>query len=82
MGVAHDRLKRVFTATLGLDPEPDWNDLRYRGIEQWDSVGHMQLVGEIEDAFGISLETSDVIGMTSFTEAVAILQRHGADVRE
>ena len=76
----NDRLKKVFTTTLGLGPDADWDELRYRGIEQWDSVGHMQLVGEIEDAFGILLETPEVIGMSSFHEAVAILHRRGADV--
>jgi acyl carrier protein len=78
--VANDQLKKVFTATLGLGPDVDWDDLRYRGIEEWDSVAHMQLVGEIEDTFGIMLETQQVIGMSSFKEAVAILRRHGADV--
>jgi acyl carrier protein len=75
-----DLLKKVFTESLGLTHEADWDNLAYRGIEEWDSVAHMQLVGEIEDAFDVMLETQEVIAMSSFTEAVRILRQHGADV--
>ncbi|MEU4423074.1 acyl carrier protein [Actinoplanes sp. NPDC024001] len=78
--MAADRLKKVFTDVLGISPDTDWDALRYRGVEQWDSVAHMQLVGEIEETFDVMLETSDVLAMSSFTEAVTILQRHGADL--
>lgn len=71
-----DRLKKVFTDVLGISPDTDWDALKYRGVEQWDSVAHMQLVGEIEETFDVMLETGDVLAMSSFTEAVKILERH------
>jgi acyl carrier protein len=71
-------LKKVFSVALGLDPETtDWDGLKYRGIPEWDSVAHMQLVAEIEDTFDIMLETDDVIGMSSFSVALEILARYG-----
>ena len=75
-----DRLKKVFTNVLDISPDTDWDSLKYRGAEQWDSVAHMQLVGEIEETFDVMLETSDVLAMSSFTEAIKILQRHGVSL--
>ena len=73
-----DTLKAAFVAGLGISPDSDFELLQYRGIEAWDSVAHMQLIAEIEDAFGIMLETDDVLGLSSFAAAEAIVARHGA----
>lgn len=72
-----DRLKVAFSEGLGLPIESiGWSTLVYRGIPEWDSVAHMQVVAEIEDAFDIMLETDDVIGMSSFEEAKVILTKY------
>ena len=64
------KLQIAFVEALGIDPEgTDWSTLRYRGIPEWDSVAHMQLVAEIEDSFDIMLETDDVIRLSSFEVA-------------
>ena len=73
-------LREAFVEALGLDAAAtDWDNLAYRGIPEWDSVAHMQLVGEIEDAFDIMLETDDVIDMSSFIKAKEILGKYGID---
>lgn len=73
-----DMLKAAFVEGLGLPLEDvDWPSLAYRGIPQWDSVAHMQVVAEIEDAFDIMLEIDDVIGMSSFEVTKAILTKYG-----
>lgn len=77
---AIDRLKGAYVAALGIDAsEVDWDHLEYRSIEEWDSVAHMELVAEIEDVFDIMLETEDVIGLSSFREAIRILSKYGID---
>ena len=72
------QLKAAFVEALGIDPETtDWATLKYRSIREWDSVAHMQLIAEIEDAFDVMLETDDVIGLSSFETAKEILGRYG-----
>lgn len=74
------QLKHAFIEGLGLDGVAvDWANLKYRGIPEWDSVAHMQLVGEIEDSFDVMLETDDVIDMNSYVTAKAILAKYGVD---
>jgi acyl carrier protein len=73
------KLQDIFVDGLALSGEVDFSTLAYRSIDEWDSVAHMQLIGEIEDAFDIMLETQDVIDMTSFSNAVKILGNYGID---
>ena len=35
--------------------------LEYNKIEEWDSIGHMTLISNLEDVFKITMETDDVI---------------------
>jgi acyl carrier protein len=70
-------LKNAFCEGLGVQTDAiDWETLEYRGIEQWDSVAHMQVVAEIEDAFDIMLDIDDVIAMSSFTITKEILGKY------
>jgi acyl carrier protein len=72
-----EKLRAAFVEALGLPPEVDVTAARYRETRQWDSVAHMQLVGAIELAFDIMLETDDVIGMSSYQKAREIVGKHG-----
>ncbi|WP_295448940.1 hypothetical protein [uncultured Thiodictyon sp.] len=75
---AEDTLKQAFIEGLGIDGDDvDWAVLAYRSIPQWDSVAHMQVVAQIEDAFDIMLEIKDVIGMSSFEITKEILTNYG-----
>lgn len=73
-------LQDVFREVFELDDDIVVETLEYRGIEQWDSVAHMQLVAAIEDEYDIMLDTDDVVAMSSFKEAVRILGKLGVDV--
>lgn len=74
-----EKLKRCFAETFGIAEDTDFESLKYRGIEQWDSLAHMQLVVAIESAFDIMLETDDVIDMSSFNKAKGILVKYGVE---
>lgn len=77
---AHDALKTVFREALALPPDTDLDGLAYRSIPEWDSVAHMHLVGEIESAFDVMLETQEVVDMSSYVKAREILRGHGVSV--
>ena len=71
-------LKRAFSEGLNVESDQiDWENLEYRGIPQWDSVAHMAVVAEIEDAFDVMLEVDDVIGMSSYKVTKDILAKYG-----
>ena len=53
--------------------------LKYQDIKAWDSVGHMGLVANIEDAFDIMLETEDIINLSSYEKGKEILAKYDVD---
>jgi len=55
-------------------------DLTYQSIEEWDSVGHMALVAQIEDVFGIMLEMDDIIDFSSYTIGIETLKKYGIEI--
>ena len=57
--------------------------LQYQQIELWDSVGHMTLVANLEDAFDIMMETDDIIDLSSFEKGIDILkEKYDVDFSE
>jgi acyl carrier protein len=72
-----ERLSALFVQELDLGDDVDVEELKYRDIEQWDSVGHMALVSAIEDEFDVMLDTDQVIDMSSFQVALEMLQVMG-----
>ncbi len=50
----------------------------YQSISLWDSVGHMNLVAALEDAFDIMLETDDIIALSSYEKGMDILRANYA----
>lgn len=71
-----DKLRDIFSTSLGLKPASITDELRYAENPQWDSVAHMALVAAIEDGFDIMLSAEDVIDMSSFAKAKEIVQKY------
>ena len=72
-----EKLKNCFIQSLGVPPATVTDDLTYNTISEWDSVGHMALVAEIESAFDIMLDTDDILGLSSVGRAKEILAKYG-----
>lgn len=75
-----EKYNQAFVDTLGVKEE-ELAGLKYQGIPAWDSVGHMALVGAIEDAFDIMMETDDVIDFNSYTKGKEILAKDDYDIK-
>ncbi len=71
------RLIQTFARSLGIDAAIVGDDLTYNTIPEWDSVGHMALVADLENEFGVMLDTDDIIDMSSVPKAKAILGKYG-----
>jgi acyl carrier protein len=75
----NDHLRAVFVDALELPEDVDVENLKYRDIPQWDSLGHMTLIAAIEEEFAVQLETEQVIDLSSFKVARDILLSLGVD---
>jgi acyl carrier protein len=50
--------------------------LKYQAIQAWDSVGHMHLMSALEEAFGIEMDTDDIIDFSSYEKGREILKKY------
>lgn len=74
-----EKYTTVFTTTFDIT-EDLAKDLKYQDIDAWDSVGHMGLMAELEDAFSIMLETEDIIDFSSFGKGKEILKKYDIEL--
>lgn len=71
----NERLAESFRAGLELDPSYEVTNLTYRGIPEWDSIGHMALIATIESDFDLEFSPEEILDLSSFEVALEILQR-------
>ena len=74
-----EKYRQVFIDSFDLEDDALQadQDLEYNSIEQWDSIGHMTMVANLEDCFNISMDTDDIIDFSSYKTGVGILEKYG-----
>ena len=70
-----DVYNKIFKEIFSLKEE-NLQELKYQDIPNWDSIGHMQLMAELEKAFEIELEIDDIIDFSSYQKGQEILQKY------
>lgn len=75
-----EKYNNAFVTALELSPEQVNSDLNYQGVENWDSVGHMGLIAELEDVFDIMMETEDIIDFSSYDKGKEILKKYDVEI--
>ncbi len=78
--MTEEEFKKLFGEFMEIPADVDWAAVRYQEVEGWDSIAHMALIGEMEDRFGVMLETDDVIDMSSYEKAKEILSKYGQTI--
>lgn len=71
-----EKLVRAFSTALEIDATTVKDDLKYQSIPEWDSMSHMFLISEIEEAFDVEIDTDDVIDLSSVGKAKEILGKY------
>ena len=66
----------IFINSLSIDKKKFNEKLKYNEIPEWDSIGHMTLMSALEDGFNISIDTDDIIDLSSFKKGIQILKKY------
>ncbi len=74
-----EKLVEAFVNALNIDVANVQDSLSYQGIPEWDSISHMILVSEIETIFDVSIDTDDVIDLSSVGKAKEILTKYNIE---
>ena len=74
-----EKYKKAFVNSFEVKEE-DVDKLEYQSIPEWDSVGHMGLISELEEAFNIQLEMDDVVELGSYFKGIEILKKYQIEI--
>ncbi len=75
MNDAGKKYQKAFIEAFGVE-EDQLEHLEYQSIAEWDSVGHMGLVAQLEEEFDIEIEMDDVIALESYAKGKLILVKY------
>ena len=71
---------QAFITAFDIDEAVLGADLKYESIQEWDSIGHMGLIAELEDSFDISMEMDDIIDFSSYEKGIIIMRKYDIDI--
>ena len=75
-----DKYNQCFISTFTIDESAFKNNIEYNSIPEWDSIGHMAMIAELEEVFDISMEIDDIIEFSSYTKGMEILKKYEVSI--
>ena len=70
---------QAFMEIFSIDESKLDDDLEYNTIPEWDSVGHMGLIAELEEVFDIMMEMDDIIDFSSYKKGFELIAKYGVE---
>ena len=67
------KVQEAFKASFDIDPQTVTIETKAEDVSGWDSVGHLSLAANLEEAFGIRLDVDDLMEMESVRQIVRII---------
>ena len=49
----------------------------FKNVSKWDSVAHLSLISELEDAFDVMFDSEDILHYESYENGKRILEKYG-----
>ena len=75
-----EKYRNTFVESLSINLKDLKEDLKYNDIPEWDSIGHMTLMSNLEDAFEINIETDDIVDFSSYKKGLEILKKYKVNI--
>ena len=74
----NDRLEKVIREVFEIEAEIIDENWTSEDIPDWDSVGHLNLIMEVEKEFGIKIEIEEMFEIEKLGDITRILQKKNA----
>ena len=68
----------VVARVFGVPVDSVHDGVSNTSLAEWDSVAHMELILELEAAYGVSVSPQDALDMTDVGAIKRVLSRYGA----
>ena len=67
-----EKVLEIMRETFGVNDVT--TEASQKNCEQWDSLRHLALASELEEAFDLELEPEEIADMTDFSRVIALLK--------
>ena len=71
-----EKYDQIFIDQFSIDKSSLDSNPEYNKIDTWDSIGHMELIADIEDAFDIVMDGDDIIDFSSYRKGMELLAKY------
>ena len=72
-----EQYNKIFMDVLGVDETVLNENFTFKDVPPWDSVAHLSLISELEEAFDVMLEPDDILHYGSYENGKKILEKYG-----
>jgi len=80
MTTNREKYDNAFKESFEIEQSDLKDELEYNTIETWDSIGHMQLMAELEDSFDIMIDTDDILTFGTYAIGIEILKKYDVEI--
>ena len=77
-----EKYDEIFINVLNTTKDCLNEKFTFRDVVQWDSVAHLSLISELEDAFDVMFDSEDILHYGSYENGKKILEKMGIDFNE
>jgi acyl carrier protein len=67
------RVRAAFSSAFDIDPQTVTLESTPNDIPAWDSMGHVELASNLEQAFGVSFDVDDLMAMENVREICKVV---------
>jgi len=72
-----DVVAKILAEAFGIDAGTVTPETTPEDVEKWDSLGHMNMVAGLENAFAIQFEIDEIMEMASVAQILKVLEARG-----
>ena len=72
------KYQQIFVQLFNVN-ENQLASLKYQDVPEWDSIGHMELMTALEEAYGIEIDIDDIIDFSSYPKGKDILKKYSIE---
>lgn len=72
-------LQEIIASALSISVDQVSNDLQYGDLPEWDSLGHMSIMMELEDHFAVEITTETIAELVSVPAIMEYLNNHDTE---
>ena len=76
-----EKYSKIFVKNFAIN-KSKLKNLKYQSVPQWDSVGHMTMISNLEETFKITMDMDDIVDFSSYEKGKKILKKYKINIEK